>query len=423
MLKKFAVCTLILGMVTTGNFASVYAEESAETSLTPGVTVTEDEESPTGYSVTITYENADASQVTLNGSFQFYKNEEGVLATTPEDAYSPEEWEDGMFVAGDEAYAVDMTKVEGTDLWTVSMPLPSGNYEYVFHVDGAEDSITDPANPAEADGYGNEYNRSTFYVPYNEEKQPLSTDYSYLQERNDEQKGTVDYVTYKDINGEDAVMGVYLPYGYDESREEAYPVLILSHGMGGCETDWFAAGCADTIFDNMIAEGSMKPTILVSLNNGVYQKEEGGWDYDLIAQNVAEYALPYVIDNYHVSEKAEDHAYVGLSAGSIAGTNVYYNYADKFGYFGLFSAADGTKDLSTMDKEMLASPKLMLGAGVYDSALTGEAFNGPEYKSMYMRDKLDDEKIPYTFQIVQGSHDWFTWPQLLKTFAEYTLWK
>ena len=39
---------------------------------TPGVTVEADENSPTGYTATFVYENAEASEVKLLGTFSFY---------------------------------------------------------------------------------------------------------------------------------------------------------------------------------------------------------------------------------------------------------------------------------------------------------------------------------------------------------------
>jgi hypothetical protein len=43
---------------------------------------------------------------------------------------------------------------EGTGMWTVTIPLPPGRYEYKFVIDG-EEWIPDPANPTtDDDGFG-----------------------------------------------------------------------------------------------------------------------------------------------------------------------------------------------------------------------------------------------------------------------------
>lgn len=50
-------------------------------------------------------------------------------------------------------------------------------------------------------------------------------------------KGTVTYISYTDIKGDPRSLGVYLPAGYDRTKE--YPVVYVSHGGGGDEADWF----------------------------------------------------------------------------------------------------------------------------------------------------------------------------------------
>ncbi len=417
---RFSAVVLGISSLSLGCFMSAGAED-AGTDLVPGATVYEDADSATGYSVTFVYEDAEAESVTLTGSFLFYKDDYVTRAETPDVSYTPYEWEPGMFVAGDEAYSEAMTKAEGTDYWTLTLPLPSGDYCYVYYVDDSEEKLTDPANPPEIADVenGGVGERSTVYVPYDEEKQKGSTDWSFVAPREDGQSGEITYVNYTDVLDNTASLGVYLPYGYDENREEGYPVLYLSHGAGGNETDWFNTGDANTIFDNLTAEGKVEPTIVVTMNNSVYDD----WDMDLICDNTVNYIIPFMEENYNVSKEASGRAFAGLSMGAQVGTCLYYDYADQFGCFGFFSSGVAIYDLSEMDLDFLKLPRLMLGAGNFDNALSGEVFTGPDYKTLALRDRLDTVCIPYTFSIVQGSHDWFTWPQLLKIMIEDCLWK
>jgi len=55
---------------------------------------------------------------------------------------------------------------------------------------------------------------------------------------------------------------VYTPPGYEKSSSK-YPVLYLQHGWGENETSWGIQGKANLIMDNMIAEGRVKPFIVV----------------------------------------------------------------------------------------------------------------------------------------------------------------
>ena len=55
---------------------------------------------------------------------------------------------------------------------------------------------------------------------------------------------------------------VYTPPGYENGKTK-YPVLYLQHGWGENETSWAVQGKTNLIMDNMIAEGRIKPFIVV----------------------------------------------------------------------------------------------------------------------------------------------------------------
>lgn len=55
---------------------------------------------------------------------------------------------------------------------------------------------------------------------------------------------------------------VYTPPGYEKGNTK-YPVLYLQHGWGENETSWNVQGKTNLIMDNMIAEGRIKPFIVV----------------------------------------------------------------------------------------------------------------------------------------------------------------
>jgi enterochelin esterase-like enzyme len=328
-----------------------------------------------------------------------------------------------MFEAGDESLVVDMEKVEGTDYWTTSMPLPGGHYQYVFLVDGdTENKLEDPTNPREASGVenGNCYDRSTFYVPRDEEKQSDSVDFTFMAPREDGQSGTVEYVNYTDVNGDEAPLGIYLPYGYDADSETPYKVVYLSHGGGGYECDWFAGGSVDYIFDNMIAEGTTEPVVLVTMNNTAYQ-----WDFEVIVNNLIDNIIPYVEENYNVSSDPSDRAFTGLSMGGMTTTNVLFRVPEYFGYIGIQSGADVSFDTTDVDFDAVKDTTIMLGAGIYDFGLVREVEEGQEdtFSITALSAVLDENGVEYGWEEAYGSHDWNTWPQLIKVFAENYLWK
>lgn len=411
---------MTMGMtLAMGMGIAAYAQEAE---LTPGVTVAADENSPTGYTVTFVYEDAEAESVSVAGNFAFYLPGSRVAAIPPEERQIPlGEFEEGMFRANSTDLAVyeEMEKQDG-DYWTVSFALPSGHYTYNYNVDGAEESIPDPANPAMASDAesGSTAKLSTFDVPY-DEKQGDTIDFDFIMPRDDDQAGEIEFADYQDVNGDTAPLAVYLPYGYDAEREEGYKVLYLSHGGGGNELEWFSSGNTQYLFDNLIAEGSVEPTVVVTMNNGVYD-----WDYDVINANVMEHIIPFMEENYNVGTEAADRAFAGLSMGGMTTTNIYYRSADQFGYFGIFSGSDSSQDLTQMDLEALKTPVIMVGAGTYDMAYVNDSYNtDADISTIGILDALDEQEISYDFYQVDGGHDWSAWPQLLKIFAEDYLWK
>ncbi|MCC8101512.1 MAG: hypothetical protein LIP11_04375 [Clostridiales bacterium] len=397
--------------------STIIASASESEELTPGVTVVADAESATGYTAHFVYEDAEAESVALLAGFSFLTDDGVAGRTSSTTAYTAYEWTPETYpvqVVGTYAYE----KVEGTDYWTLSLPMPSGHYWYYLMIDG-ENMISDPANPgmsADAEN-GHEDAGSFFFVPYDEEKQNGTIDYTFAMPREDGQSGEVSFVNYQDLNGDTQALGVYLPYGYDAEREEGYKVLYIGHGGGGSEVEWFSNG-TQYIFDNLIAEGTVEPTIIVTMYNTGYE-----WDYEVINENLMNYIIPYVEENYNVGTEVADRAFAGESMGGMTTCNVYYSYADQFGYFGIFSGAD-VRDLTEMDIEVLGQPTIMVGAGLYDSAYVNTTYNTDEDRStLGFIDSLDAAEIPYTVHIVKGGHDFFTWSQLIRLFAEECLWK
>lgn len=395
---------------------------------TPGVTVTADENSPTGYTATFVYENADASEVKLIGTFSFYE-EGGEIGVIPEKYYGPYDWKPGLFRAsvGDAAaWQGTMEKEEGTDYWTISIPLPGGHYQYFYNVDGAEENIEDPVNPpiCSNEVNGNKTGTSTFDVPY-DESQGGPVDWSFIVPREDTAKGEYSFVSYEDAYGDERYLGIYLPAGYDADAETPYKVLYVSHGGGGNETEPFNQGNVDVIFDNMIADGELEPTVLVTMNNSVYR-----WDAEQVNGNIMNAILPFVEENYNVCTEPSGRAFAGISMGGVATSHLYFEHADQFGYFGILCGADASVDLNTLDVDKLKLPKMFIGGGMYDAGMFGVGYINESYQTEKDRtvkgliDRFDEVGIPYTTYLAYGGHDYASaWPQLMRKMILDVLWK
>ena len=193
--------------------------------------------------------------------------------------------------------------------------------------------------------------------------------------------------------------------------------------MGGNETEWCQLGSAGNIVDNLIAEGELADSIIVTLNNSHFS----GTGFDIksnviLAQDVVNNVIPFFEKNYKVSTDPKDRAYAGLSAGGVAASTVMEIAPDSFGYFGIISAAVQIDDEVFTDEliSKLQTKKIYLSAGTVDFGLINSFFKASILD--FMLPKLDAENIDYTFEIQNGGHDWNTWRGAFTTFAKDILW-
>lgn len=420
------------------------AEEAEQVSA--GVVTEANEESKTGYTTTFTYSDAEATNVQLQGGFQFYvENDPNVYSegftlvandSLENYLYGPDEWENGLRLChiNDAGYVKDMTYDEESDSWSISLDLPGGSYLYQYQVsyDGGEtyEAIPDPENVPECNAMGAHQTRSKFYVPYDAEKQSEIDDWSWLSPvENDEDRGEIVYTTYSGSLGREQNVEIYLPAHYDADREQPYKVLYLTHGGGGEEGDWFHQGNAANIVDRLVAEGKTEEFIMVCMNNADYIIEgTRDWDFDKIFENTKDYLMPYIEQNYNVSTEVADRAYAGLSNGAKTTTMIYYKDPGLFGYYGMFSGSAAWAFPELDDYTAMKQPDIYLAAGFADHLMMQNTYHTDSDKTLIgFKELLDAAEIPYNdgepYVTVQGAHDWFTWPQILKDYVETTLWK
>jgi len=118
--------------------------------------------------------------------------------------------------------------------------------------------------------------------------------------------------------------------------------LYLLHGIGGSENDWFeGGGRANVIADNLIAEGKIKPLIIVTPNtNAAGPGIADG--YENFTKDLLNSLIPYIESNYSVYTDREHRAIAGLSMGGGQSFNIGLTNLDKFAYIGPISAAPNT---------------------------------------------------------------------------------
>lgn len=409
--------------IREGNTEQAAGEEiRTAKEYSPGVSVEEDSESPTGYTATFVFEKKSdqIKGVKMRGQFLYVDPE--MEEVTPNDMCRADDYENGMYPTSNfqGVYNKEMEYDAEAGVYMVSCPITSGSFPYSYDVsysDGKSELIDDPANPSPAkinpksNSQSTDFNHSVVLGKYDEEKQSESINMDYILPA-EENQGTVTYVEYTGSLSDDQDLGIYLPAGYDPERTEPYKVLYASHGTGGNETDWFGMGHLNDILDNLGED-----IIAVTMDNTVYD-----WDFKEIETNVLNYIIPYMEENYHVSAEAEDRAFCGLSRGSMTTFHMAFDYPEEFGYFGAFS---GTDMSVVSDSLKQSGHKLYITCGTCDMAsvkINNKDDAGWKYESFleWLQENPADQIIDGGY--VKGAHDWYVWSQSIKMFVEDICW-
>lgn len=129
---------------------------------------------------------------------------------------------------------------------------------------------------------------------------------------------------------------IYLPPEYYKGGE--YPVLYLQHGAGENETSWIYDGRVNHIMDNLIAQGKIRPFIVV-MNDGMQRAEyETQMDSGRgLARSLIENCIPMIERKYRVISDKWHRGIAGFSMGSVQASIIGLENTDVFAYTGLLS--------------------------------------------------------------------------------------
>ncbi|GGH72863.1 enterochelin esterase-like enzyme [Filimonas zeae] len=132
---------------------------------------------------------------------------------------------------------------------------------------------------------------------------------------------------------------VYTPPGYGKGNTR-YPVLYLQHGWGEDETAWSNQGRANLIMDNLIAEGKIKPFIIVMTYGMTNEIKWGGirdFKIDTFQTVLTGELIPYVDTHFQTLANRDNRAMAGLSMGGMETHQITLNKPEVFGYYALLS--------------------------------------------------------------------------------------
>jgi enterochelin esterase-like enzyme len=274
--------------------------------------------------------------------------------------------------------AHDMVKGDnGVWTYTTSEPMAPGFHNYWMIVDGT--MVLDP-NVETFVGYSHLCNG--FEIP--------APDSSFYALKN-VPHGIVQIKNYplKTTNAWRRIY-VYTPPGYEKNRSTRYPVLYLQHGGGEDARVWTEMGHANLILDNLLAEGKVKPMIVVmetSVDPGTGGRGRGagrgagagaaaplggapgagpgagaaagraggrgglggGLNFSDFEHRLINDLIPYIDANFRTKADQRNRAMAGLSMGAMQTHQITMANLDKFAYIGLFSGGTiSTNEITNM---------------------------------------------------------------------------
>ena len=207
---------------------------------------------------------------------------------------------------------------------------------------------------------------------------------------------------------------VYTPAGYEnvtvgkKGAAKRYPVLYLQHGWGEDETAWANQGRANLILDNLIAEGKIKPFIIVmtyGMTNECKFGHMNEFDWTEFQKVLMDELVPYVDNHFRTIADRDHRAMAGLSMGGMETRMATLARPEVFGYWGLFSG--GIYEPKDLDGK--ETPR-----HIFISC--GSKENPDRVKQAV--DNLKAAGFNATSYVSEGTaHEFLTWRRALKEFA------
>ena len=117
-------------------------------------------------------------------------------------------------------------------------------------------------------------------------------------------------------------------------------MLYLQHGWGENETSWPVQGCAGLIMDNLIAEGQIKPFIVVmtyGMTNDFKFGTIGQFTAEDFEKVLCDELIPYIDANFKTKTDKWNRAMAGLSMGGMETKLITLRRPELFGSWGLLS--------------------------------------------------------------------------------------
>ena len=238
---------------------------------------------------------------------------------------------------------------DGVWTGTTEGPMDPGFHYYHLTIDGG--TFNDPGTH---NYFGSCRWESGIEIP--------ARDQDFYAYRKDIPHGNIQQVTFwSESTGKMQTANVYLPPTYgklvdkkgqpvkagQKGIQERYPVLYLQHGWGENETSWPVQGKAGLIMDNLIADGKIKPFIVVmayGLTNDFKFGSIGRFTAEEFEKVLIDELIPHIDANFLTKADKWNRAMAGLSMGGMETKLITLRRPEVFGYWGLLSGGQYAPD-------------------------------------------------------------------------------
>jgi len=221
---------------------------------------------------------------------------------------------------------------------------------------------------------------------------------------------------------------VYTPPDYEKSSTR-YPVLYLLHGAGEIETSWTERGHAHVILDNLIADGKLKPLVVVMPFGYAFARAAAAIRVDAaenkqqregFTRDLLEDVIPMIDRSFRVYADRDHRAIAGLSLGGAQSLAIGLSHTDLFSRVAGFSSAIG------------AATNPETGGVNFDTVLADAAHINRQLKLLWIgcgtedplfeantafADLLSKHKIEHIFRVTGGAHTYAVWQRYLNEVA------
>lgn len=300
----------------------------------------------------------------------------------------------------------DMTK-DTAGVWTgMCDPQVVGFHYYAIVIDGVR--VTDKNTRT---FFGSNWEMSGIEIP----EGPEGDYYRFNRNIPHGQIRSIDY--WSEINGLERHINVYVPPGYEENRDNEYPVLYLVHGWGEDETGWPDQGHMANIMDGLIASGKAVPMIVVMPSGDIQTspdvREASGTVMDIYANDL----VPFIDQNFRTYTDREHRAMAGLSRGGFQTCLTVSANMDKFAWMGTFSGffIRGDDGVETAFNGMFSDADAFNEQMNLLFISTGTEERTPEQWVEALREHGINNIV---YHVSEGTaHEWLTWRRALYDFA------